>query len=216
MAGEDRPADENRVRLSFESRPEQSWVEIGQMPSQLGGHGYGADHRARRSLAEDVHSAPPAQPTKRPRRHLLKAHRIRLSLGDESHHLLDVALAPRWIRVAMKQVPGADDHAATVSRVAGRFAELIDRQLDLFEQEDADFLARVDEAERDYDRADREDAEEVFGRFQELVEFGTETLAEMRDAYAATLDPDAADDYVAEFNAAVHRRLPRFALEIDD
>jgi hypothetical protein len=38
----------------------------------------------------------------------------------------------------------------------------------------------------------------------------------MRDAYAATLDPDSADDYVAEFNAAVHRRLPRFALEIDD
>jgi hypothetical protein len=100
--------------------------------------------------------------------------------------------------------------------VAGRFAELIDRQLDLFEQEDADFLARVDEAERDYDRADREDAEEIFGRFQELVEFGTETLAEMRDAYSATLDPDAGDDYVAEFNAAVRRRLPRFALEIED
>jgi hypothetical protein len=99
--------------------------------------------------------------------------------------------------------------------MAGRFAELIDRQLDLFEQEDADFLARVDEAERDYDRADREEAEEVFGRFQELVEFGTETLAEMRDGYAATLDPDAADEYIGEFNAVVHRRLPRFALEID-
>jgi hypothetical protein len=98
----------------------------------------------------------------------------------------------------------------------GRFAELIDRQLDLFEQEDADFLARLDEAEQDYDRADREEAEEVYGRFQELVEFGTETLAEMRDAYAATLDEDAANDYVAEFNSAVRRRLPRFALEIDD
>jgi hypothetical protein len=100
--------------------------------------------------------------------------------------------------------------------VAGRFAELIDRQLDLFEEEDADFLARVDDAERAYDRADREDAEEAFGRFQELVEFGTETLAEMRDAYAATLDDEAADDYVAEFNDAVHRRLPRYALEIDE
>jgi hypothetical protein len=100
--------------------------------------------------------------------------------------------------------------------MAERFAELIERQLDLFEQEDAEFLARVDEAERDYDRADREDAEEVFGRFQELVEFGTEALAEMRDAYAATLDPDDANDYVVEFNEAVHRRLPRFALEIDE
>jgi hypothetical protein len=98
----------------------------------------------------------------------------------------------------------------------GRFAELIDRQLDLFEQEDAAFLARVDEAERDYDRADREEAEEVYGRFQELVEFGTETLAEVRDGYAATLDPEAADEYRAEFNAAVQRRLPRFGLEIED
>jgi hypothetical protein len=97
-----------------------------------------------------------------------------------------------------------------------RFSELIDRQLDLFEQEDADFLARVEAAERDYDRSDREDAEEVYGRFQELVEHGTEALAELRDAYASTLDGDAADEYVAEFNAAVHRRLPRFALEIDD
>jgi hypothetical protein len=100
--------------------------------------------------------------------------------------------------------------------VAGRFAELIDRQLDLFEQEDVDFLARVEEAERDYDRADREDAEEVYGRFQELVEHGTEALAELRDAYAATLDADTADEYVAEFNAAVKGRLPRFALEIDE
>lgn len=97
-----------------------------------------------------------------------------------------------------------------------RFAELVDRQLDLFEQEDADFLARVDEAEREYDRADREDAEEAFGRFQELVEHGTEALAEMRDAYAATLDSDSADAYVAEFNAGVQGRLPRFALEIED
>lgn len=98
----------------------------------------------------------------------------------------------------------------------GRFEELIGRQLDLFEREDADFLARIEEAERQYDRADREEAEEVFGRFQELVEFGTETLAEMRDTYARTLDEDGADEYVAEFNAAVHRRLPRFALEIDE
>lgn len=100
--------------------------------------------------------------------------------------------------------------------MTGRFEELIGRQLELFEREDADFLARVDKAERDYDRADREDAEEVFGRFQELVEFGTETLAEMRDSYARTLDEDGADEYIAEFNAAVHRRLPKFSLEIDE
>jgi hypothetical protein len=93
---------------------------------------------------------------------------------------------------------------------------VIENQLDLFEQQDAAFLARLDEAERAYDRADRDDAEEVFGRFQELVEHGTEALAEMRDAYAATLDSESADEYSLEFNAAVQRRLPRFGLEIED
>jgi hypothetical protein len=100
--------------------------------------------------------------------------------------------------------------------MAGRFAELINRQLDLFEEQDAEFLRRVEDAERAYDGADREDAEEVFGRYQELVEHGTEALAEMRDAYAATLDPDDAEEYVAEFNQTVIDRMPRFGLEIED
>ena len=100
--------------------------------------------------------------------------------------------------------------------MGGRFAELIARQLELFERQDADFLRRVDDAERAYDAAEREDAEEVYGRYQELVEHGTEALAEMRDAYADTLDAGDADEYVAEFNQAVIDRLPRFGLEIED
>jgi hypothetical protein len=100
--------------------------------------------------------------------------------------------------------------------VRGRFSEVIARQLDLFEEQDADFLRRVDEAERAYDDADSQDAEEVFGRYQELVEHGTEALGEMRNAYAGTLDPDDADEYVAEFNQTVIDRLPRFGLEIED
>jgi hypothetical protein len=98
----------------------------------------------------------------------------------------------------------------------GRFAELIGRQLDLFEQQDAAFLRRLDDAERAYDTADREDAEEVYGRYQELVEHGTEALGEMRDAYSRTLDTDDADAYVAEFNQTVIDRMPRFGLEIED
>jgi hypothetical protein len=100
--------------------------------------------------------------------------------------------------------------------VRGRFSEVIARQLDLFEEQDADFLRRVDEAERAYDDADSQDAEEVFGRYQELVEHGTEALGEMRNAYAGTLDPDDADEYVAEFNQTVIDRMPRFGLEIED
>ena len=98
----------------------------------------------------------------------------------------------------------------------GRFSEVIARQLDLFEEQDAEFLRRVDEAERAYDDADSEDAEEVYGRYQELVEHGTEALGEMRDAYAETLEPDDADEYAAEFNQTVIDRLPRFGLEIED
>ena len=96
----------------------------------------------------------------------------------------------------------------------GRFSEVIARQLDLFEEQDAEFLRRVEEAERAYDDADSEDAEEVYGRYQELVEHGTEALGEMRDAYAGTLDD--ADEYLAEFNQPVIDRLPRFGLEIED
>ena len=100
--------------------------------------------------------------------------------------------------------------------MGGRFAELIARQLDLFEEQDADFLRRVDEAERAYDDADREDAEEIYGRYQELVEHGTEALAEMRDTYARTLESHDADEYIAEFNQTVIDRMPRFGLEIED
>jgi hypothetical protein len=38
----------------------------------------------------------------------------------------------------------------------------------------------------------------------------------MRDAYASTLDSDSGEEYVAEFNATIHDRLPRFGLEIED
>ena len=38
----------------------------------------------------------------------------------------------------------------------------------------------------------------------------------MRNAYAATLDEPAADDYAAAFHDAVRRRLARFALELED
>ena len=100
--------------------------------------------------------------------------------------------------------------------MGGRFAELIARQLDLFEQQDAEFLRRLDDAERAYDTADREEAEEVYGRYQELVEHGTEALGEMRDAYSRTLDADDAEEYVAEFNQTVIDRMPRFGLEIED
>ena len=50
----------------------------------------------------------------------------------------------------------------------------------------------------------------------DLVETGTELLADRRDGFAATLEPDAAEEYERIFNRAVLKRLPRFALEIEN
>lgn len=96
-----------------------------------------------------------------------------------------------------------------------RFAEVIARQLDLFERDEADLIRQCVEAERRYDRAGRDEAEELFGEYQDLVESGTEALAELRWTYAATLDEDAAEEYELAFNQAVRKRLPRFGSEID-
>jgi bisphosphoglycerate-independent phosphoglycerate mutase (AlkP superfamily) len=97
-----------------------------------------------------------------------------------------------------------------------RFADVIKSQLEVFEQDDADYLRRVSEAYEAYDRSDRGDSEELYGDYMELVESGTEALAEMRDAYAQTVDEGDADEYVREFNKAVLKRWPNFALEIED
>ena len=91
------------------------------------------------------------------------------------------------------------------------FRELIDRQLDLFAREHADLIRACDEAERAYDRAPRDEAEEAYARYDDLVEDGTEILAGLRDAYAATLDEDTAERYEDAFNRAVAKRLPRVA-----
>jgi hypothetical protein len=97
-----------------------------------------------------------------------------------------------------------------------RFAELIGRQLDLFVRDNLELLEACDEAERAYDRAGREEAEERFGDYQELVETGTEILADLRDNFASTLDETAAEEYEDAFNRAVVKRLPRFGLEIEN
>jgi hypothetical protein len=93
---------------------------------------------------------------------------------------------------------------------------VISRQLDLFEREKRGLIDDCKAAERAYDRADRDEAEERYGDYMDLVETGTELLADLRDHFAATLDEDAADEYEAAFNRAVAKRLPRFALEIEN
>jgi hypothetical protein len=97
-----------------------------------------------------------------------------------------------------------------------RFGDLIERQLDLFERENRGLIADCIAAERSYTQADRDEAEERYGDYVDLVETGTEVLADLRDNFASTLEDDAADDYTAAFNRAVLKRFRRFALEIED
>jgi hypothetical protein len=97
-----------------------------------------------------------------------------------------------------------------------QFGDLVARQLTFFEEEQATLLADVREAERAYDAADRDEAEERYGEYVDLVDTGTELLAGIRDAYAATLDAETAARYEEEFNREVARRQPRFAQELPD
>jgi hypothetical protein len=97
-----------------------------------------------------------------------------------------------------------------------RFANPIARQLDIFVRDQLELLEACDEAERAYDRAERDGAEERYGDYQDLVETGTELLADLRDNFKRTLDEETGEEYEAEFNRAVAKRLPRFGLEIEN
>jgi hypothetical protein len=97
-----------------------------------------------------------------------------------------------------------------------RFSDVIRRQLDLFVREQHGLIEDCVAAERAYNDADRDEAEERYGDYIDLVETGTEILADIRDTYAHTLDEETAEEYEAAFNRAVVKRLPRFALEIEN
>ena len=97
-----------------------------------------------------------------------------------------------------------------------RFGDLIRRQLDVFADDQAhDIFVEIHERKAAYDRADRDEAEELYGDYIDAVETGTEALADMRDRFKRTLDDDAAEEYEAEFNVAVRKRWPMFGIEID-
>jgi hypothetical protein len=97
-----------------------------------------------------------------------------------------------------------------------RFADLISRQLDLFEREHGGVIAEAQSRLEAYNRAERDQAEELYGDYVDAVETGTELLADIRWSFAATLDDGTAEEYEAEFNRAVRKRLPAFGLEIEN
>jgi hypothetical protein len=95
-----------------------------------------------------------------------------------------------------------------------RFTQVIAAQLDLFLRDHRDVIDDVAERLARYHAAERDDAEELYGDYVDAVETGTEILADLRDHYAQSLEEP--DGYLGEFNRAVKRRLPEYALEIEN
>ena len=96
-----------------------------------------------------------------------------------------------------------------------RFREVIERQLAFFEQDDSELLDDVDRALEKYDRAERDEAEELYGDYQLAIEAATDRLAELRDTYARTLEENS-EQYEREFNGAVVERWRDLALTIEE
>ncbi len=95
-----------------------------------------------------------------------------------------------------------------------RFAELVQRQVDLFAEDEAELLEEADAAERAYDAAERDAAEEAYGDYRLVLEALAERLEEVRDTYAATLEDDVADDYRETFDRAAAKRFRGVAGEL--
>jgi hypothetical protein len=99
--------------------------------------------------------------------------------------------------------------------VRGRFVDLIERQLELFAAENEGLIHDTEAALEAYNRAPRDEAEERYGDYLDLVETGTDELVDLRDNYASTLDEDSSEEYQELFNRTVRKRLPRFGLQLD-
>jgi len=96
-----------------------------------------------------------------------------------------------------------------------RFADVVNRQLDLFERDQGDLIEAAAAALRAYHGADRDDAPAHYERYEDAVEEGQDDLLELRDAYSATLDEDTAEEYEDAFNRRVRKRLPDFGMELE-
>jgi hypothetical protein len=99
--------------------------------------------------------------------------------------------------------------------VRGRFVELVERQLELFAAENADLVRDCEAALEAYNAAPRDEAEERYGDYVDLVDATRDALLEYRDGYSRTLGADAVEEYEEAFNGLVRERLPRFGLELE-
>jgi hypothetical protein len=70
----------------------------------------------------------------------------------------------------------------------GRFDELVRRQLDLLEADEAALLHEASDADRQWTSASAEESEELYGDYQLVVDAIGERLYDIREGYASSLD----------------------------
>jgi hypothetical protein len=102
-----------------------------------------------------------------------------------------------------------------IRRRPPRFAELVERQLDLFEEDHAGLVSDIEAALEAYNSSPKDEAEERYGDFVDLVDTGRDELEEIRDTYSQTLEEDAAEGYRAVFSDRARKRFPRIGFELD-
>ncbi len=91
-------------------------------------------------------------------------------------------------------------------RLGSGFRKVVETQLELFAVDRRDLLDDVDERLAAYERAGRDEAEELYGDYVDAVDAAADALAELRDRYAGTVDDP--EGYVRAFDRAAARRLP--------
>ena len=101
-------------------------------------------------------------------------------------------------------------------RRRGPLDEVVERQLALFAEDDADLLHEADEAESRWNAAGRDTAEEAYGDYQLVVDAIADRLLEIREAYAATLDEVTSDEYRRAFAAGAAHRFRRYSSLVAD
>jgi hypothetical protein len=92
-----------------------------------------------------------------------------------------------------------------------RFRDVVERQLDLFAEDEAELLDEAARADTAWTSADRDETEELYGDYQLVVDAIGERLYDVREAYASTLD-EHAREYRDAFNDAALNRFRRFAV----
>lgn len=96
-----------------------------------------------------------------------------------------------------------------------RFADLVVRQLDLYESENRPRLEGLASDLAAHRAGDDEDHLETYGDYQDGVDVAASELMSIRNTYARSLDPDTVPGYEKAFLRAVRRRFPALATAIE-